>query len=184
MKVVYTQDQKREALALARREGVPAASRHYGVAKNTIYRWKAAMELNGLLEEDTVQENTTGELNTAAEDTTSTASAIPPGETEPVDPLNDPGHNIDSSAESEKQPQPESRDMRGSAENQIPAVLQLQQSLADNAQAEDYISRNQRLCANATANNREILFMILDENARLHRENQQLRRAMQALVEL
>lgn len=63
MKVVYTQDQKREALALARREGIPAASRHYGVAKNTIYRWKAAMELNGLLEEDTVQENTTGELN-------------------------------------------------------------------------------------------------------------------------
>ena len=58
MKVVYTQDQKREALALARREGIPAASRHYGVAKNTIYRWKAAMELNGLLEEDTVQENT------------------------------------------------------------------------------------------------------------------------------
>ena len=177
MKVVYTQDQKREALALARREGIPAASRHYGVAKNTIYRWKAAMELNGLLEEDTVQENTTGELNETAEDTAHTAPTMPPGETEP-------GHDADSSAESEKQPQPENQDMRGSAENHLPAALQLPQPSADNAQAEDYISRNQRLCAYATSNSPEILFMILDENARLHRENQQLRRAMQALVEL
>ena len=104
MKVVYTPDQKREALALARREGIPAASRHYGVAKNTIYRWKAAMELNGLLEEDTVQENTTGELNEMAEDTAPTASIIPPGETKPANALNEPGHNADSSAESEKQP--------------------------------------------------------------------------------
>ena len=184
MKVVYTQDQKREALALARREGIPAASRHYGVAKNTIYRWKAAMELNGLLEEDTVQENTTGELNETAEDTAHTAPTMLPGETEPVNPLNDPGHDADSSAESEKQPQPENRDMRGSAENHLPAALQLPQPSADNAQAEDYISRNQRLCANATSNSPEILFMILDENARLYRENQQLRRAMRALVEL
>ena len=184
MKVVYTQDQKREALALARREGILAASRHYGVAKNTIYRWKAAMELNGLLEEDTVQENTTGELNEMAEDTAPTASIIPPGETKPANSLNEPGHNADSSAESEKQQLPENRDMGGNAENHIPPTLQLPQSLADNAQAEDYISRNQRLCANATANNPEILFMILDENARLHRENQQLRRAMLALVEL
>ena len=109
---------------------------------------------------------------------------MPPGETEPANPLNDPGHDADSSAESEKQPQPENRDMRGSAENHLPAALQLPQPSADNAQAEDYISRNQRLCANATSNSPEILFMILDENARLHRENQQLRRAMQALVEL
>ena len=184
MKVVYTQDQKREALALARREGLPAASRHYGVAKNTIYRWKAAMELNGLIEEETVQENTTGELNEAAEDRAPTAPTMPPGETEPSNPLNDPGHNVDSSVESEKQPLPENRDMRGSAENHLPAALQLPQPSADNAQAEDYISRNQRLCANATSNSPEILFMILDENARLHRENQQLRRAMQALVGL
>ena len=184
MKVVYTQDQKREALALARREGIPAASRHYGVAKNTIYRWKAAMELNGLLEEDTVQENTTGELNETAEDTAPTALTMPPGEADPANPLNGSGHNVDSSAESEKQPSPENRDMSGSAENQISAVLQLPQPSADNAQAEDYISRNQRLCAKATSNSPEILFMILDENARLHRENQQLRRAMLALVEL
>ena len=169
MKVVYSLEQKREALALAREKGVSAASEHYGVAKNTIYRWKAAMELNGLLEENAAPaiENVKTDLTTSE-----------------IDSINSRGQDTDATVESREQPRNECRNMSDSADVQEQEALGQPLQPSDNLQGEDYLSRNRRLYASTNKFSPEIFAMILEENARLQRENQQLRRAMRALVEL
>lgn len=182
MKVVYSLDQKREALAYARREGVSAASKQYGVAKNTIYRWKAAMELNGLLEGEANQPNETDGMDLSMEATVPVTPAILLGKLISADPTNTLCPDSDSAKAPGEQPAGQ-QDMNANVEDHRSLVLESMPSITENSQPEDYQKRNKRLCTIVTANNPEILAMILDENERLHRENQQLRRAMQVLLE-
>ena len=184
MKIIYSPEQKREALALARREGIPAASRHYGVAKNTIYRWKAAIDLNGLLEEEAGQENKTSEMEAPAEGT----EAIPPtsasSKSESAESVIAPVQDTDSTEESIEQPQSAHPEMDVRSVAHRSASSDPKPPAKESIQMADTSYRNRRLSAVANADHSGIIAMILDENARLHRENQQLRRALQALVEL